>query len=94
MIDVVQPAETVATEKIDRIRGLPLAEVERPVDFIRAMGARLAVPRIVDMSNLAVEADEAARIVLESEQQLPLKLDLQMARDEHEIGCERPREGV
>ena len=68
MIDELQPDETVATEKIDRIRGFPLAEVERPVDFIRAIGARLAVPGIVDMSDLAVEADGVARIVLESVQ--------------------------
>ena len=52
----LQPGEVVVAEKIDRISRLPLAEAERLVASIRAKGARLAVPGVVDLSDLAAEA--------------------------------------
>jgi hypothetical protein len=53
------------------------------VGSIRSKGARLAVPGLVDLSEFATEADRVARIVLESVQELLLKLALQMARDDY-----------
>ncbi|RML92239.1 Stability/partitioning determinant, partial [Pseudomonas savastanoi pv. glycinea] len=50
MIEDLQPGEVVIAEKIDRISRLPLLETERLVDAIKAKGARLAVPGIVDLS--------------------------------------------
>ena len=61
---------------------------------IRAKGARLAVPGVVDLSDLAAELDGVAKIVLEAAQELLLKLALQMARDDHETRRERQRQGV
>ena len=84
----------VVAEKIDRISRLPLAEAEQLVNSIRAKGARLAVPGIVDLSELAAEAEGVAKIVLESVQELLLKLALQMARDDYETRRERQRQGV
>ncbi|WP_180273068.1 recombinase family protein, partial [Pseudomonas syringae] len=52
MIEDLQPEEVVIAEKIDRISRLPLVEAEKLVDAIRAKGARLAVPGIVDLSQL------------------------------------------
>jgi DNA invertase Pin-like site-specific DNA recombinase len=94
MIADLQPGEVVVAEKIDRISRLPLSEAEQLVASIRAKGARLAVPGLVDLSNLADEADGVARIVLESVQELLLKLALQMARDDYETRRERQRQGV
>ncbi len=94
MIDDLQPDEIVVAEKIDRISRLPLAEAERLVASIRAKGARLAVPGVVDLSDLAAEAQGVAKIVLESVQELLLKLALQMARDDYEDRRERQRQGV
>lgn len=94
MIDDLQPGEIVVAEKIDRISRLPLAEAERLVASIRAKGARLAVPGVVDLSDLAAEAQGVAKIVLESVQELLLKLALQMARDDYEDRRERQRQGV
>jgi DNA invertase Pin-like site-specific DNA recombinase len=94
MMADLQPGEVVVAEKIDRISRLPLAEAEKLVASIRAKGARLAVPGLVDLSDLADEADGVAKIVLMSVQELLLKLALQMARDDYETRRERQRQGV
>lgn len=94
MIADLQPGEVVVAEKIDRISRLPLAEAEKLVASIRAKGARLAVPGLVDLSDLADEADGVAKVVLMSVQELLLKLALQMARDDYETRRERQRQGA
>lgn len=94
MIADLQPGEVVVAEKIDRISRLPLAEAEKLVGSIRAKGARLAVPGLVDLSDFAAAVDGVAKIVLESVQELLLKLALQMARDDYETRRERQRQGV
>lgn len=94
MIADLQPGEVVVAEKMDRLSRLPLAEAEKLVVSIQAKGARLAVPGLVDLSELAAEADGVAKIVLESVQALLLKLALQMARDDYETRLERQRQGV
>jgi DNA invertase Pin-like site-specific DNA recombinase len=53
MIADLQPGEVVVAEKIDRISRLPLAEAEQLVSRIRATGAKLAVPGLVDLSGFA-----------------------------------------
>ena len=94
MIADLQPGEVVVAEKIDRISRLPLVEAQRLVDSIRSKEARLAVPGLVDLSEFATAADGVTRIVLESVQELLLKLALQMARDDYETHRERQRQGV
>jgi DNA invertase Pin-like site-specific DNA recombinase len=94
MVADLQPCEVVIAEKIDRISRLPLPEAERLVASIRAKGARLAVPGVVDLSDLAAEAQGVAKIVLESVQDMLLKLALQMARDDYEDRRERQRQGI
>lgn len=94
MIQDLQPGEVVIAEKIDRISRLPIAEAERLVGAIRAKGARLVVPGVVDLSELAAEANGTAKIVLESVQEMLLKLALQMAHDDYEDRRERQRQGI
>lgn len=94
MIADLQPGEVVVAEKIDRISRLPLAEAQRLVDSIRSKGAKLAVPGVVDLSEFVDEADSIAKIVLESVQEMLLKLALQMARDDYETRRDRQRQGV
>jgi DNA invertase Pin-like site-specific DNA recombinase len=94
MIADLQPGEVVVAEKIDRISRLPLPEAEQLVATIRATGAKLAIPGLVDLSDLAAESEGVARIVLESVQDLLLKLALQIARDDYETRRERQRQGV
>ena len=94
MIDDLQPGEVVIAEKIDRISRLPLAEAERLVNSIQAKGAKLAVPGVIDLSELAADADGVTKIVLESVQAMLLRLALQIARDDYEDRRERQRQGV
>ena len=89
MIADLQSGEVVIAEKIDRISRLPLAEAEQLVASIKAKGAKLVVPSLVDLSDLAGEADGIAKIVLQSVQDLLLKLALQLARDDYETRRER-----
>ncbi len=94
MIGDLQPGEVVIAEKIDRISRLPLPEAERLVASIQAKGARLAVPGVVDLSDLAAEAQGVAKIVLEAVQIMLFRLALQMARDDYEDRRERQRQGI
>lgn len=94
MVADLQPGEVVIAEKIDRISRLPLPEAERLVASIRATGARLVIPGVVDLSDLVAEADGVTKIVLESVQAMLLRLALQMARDDYEDRRERQRQGI
>jgi DNA invertase Pin-like site-specific DNA recombinase len=85
MISDLQPGEAVVAEKIDRISRLPLEDAEKLVASIRAKGARLAVPGVVDLAELAAGTQGVSRIVLESVQEMLLKLALQMAREQQGI---------
>ena len=93
MIADLQPDDVVIAECIDRISRLPLAEAEKLVASIRATGARLSVPGIVDLTDLAAAAEGVAKVVLESVQDMLLKLALQMARDDYEIRRKRQQQG-
>lgn len=94
MIDDLQPGEVVIAEKIDRISRLPLPEAERLVATIKATGAKLSVPGVVDLSELSADAQGVPKIVLESVQDMLLKLALQMAHDYYEDRRERQRQGI
>jgi DNA invertase Pin-like site-specific DNA recombinase len=84
----------VIAEKIDRISRLLLPEAELLISSIREKGARLAVPGVVDLSELAAETQGVAKIVLESVQEMLLKLALQIAHDDYQDRRERQRQGV
>lgn len=94
MIEDLQTGEVVIAEKIDRISRLPLVEAERLVASIRAKGARLAVPGVVDLSELAGEATGVAKVVLQSVQDMLMRVALQIARDDYEDRRERQRQGI
>ncbi len=94
MVADLQPGEVVVAEKIDRISRLPLPEAELLVATIRGKGARLAVPGIVDLSDLVADSSGVARIVLEAVQDMLLRVALQTARDDYETRRERQREGI
>lgn len=94
MIEDLQSGEVVVAEKIDRISRLPLPDAERLIGTIRAKGARLAVPGILDLSELVAGSDGVSRVVLEAVQDMLLRLALQTARDDYETRRERQREGI
>lgn len=94
MIADLQPGEVVIAERIDRISRLPLEQAEQLVQSIRDKGARLAVPGIIDLSELAATAKGVSRVVLNSVQDMLLRVALQIARDDYEERRERQRQGI
>ena len=80
MISDLQAGGTVIAEKIDRISRRPLPEAEDLVNAIRTKSAKLSIPGLVDLSDLAADANGMAKIVLEAVQELLLKIALQAAR--------------
>ncbi|WP_287414055.1 recombinase family protein [Ruminobacter sp.] len=52
LISELQPGDFVVAEKMDRISRLPIQDAERLIDQIRAKGARLLVPGIIDFSDI------------------------------------------
>jgi DNA invertase Pin-like site-specific DNA recombinase len=94
MIADLQPGEVVIAEKIDRISRLPLPEAEKLIATIRAKGARLAIPGVVDLSELTAASEDVAKVVLESVQDMLLRLALQMAHDDYETRRERQEQGI
>lgn len=94
MIADLQPDEVVIAEKIDRISRLPLPEAEKLIATIRDKGARLAIPGVVDLSELAAASEGVAKVVLESVQDMLLRLALQMAHDDYEVRRERQEQGI
>lgn len=83
----------IIAEHIDRITRLPLAEAEKLVNRIREKGAFLAIPGIINLSQIQTDSD-IAKIVLDSIQTMLLKIALQMARDDYEQRKKRQAAGI
>ena len=94
LIGDLQPGDVIVAEKIERISRLPLPEAECLVASIRANGAHLCVPGLVELTEFTTTPDAAAQIVWQSRQDLLLKLVLQLARDDDETRRDRQRAGV
>lgn len=71
-----------------------LTKAEQLIGPIKAKGAKLTILGTVYLSELAINKDGVARIVLESVQDMLLKVALQTARDDYEIRREWQRQGV
>lgn len=94
MISDLQPDEVVVAESMDRISRLPLKEAENLIEAIRATGARLAIPGVADLSEVAATMDGVPRIVVDAVQEMLLRVALQIARDDYESRRERQRQGI
>lgn len=94
LIADLQPGEIVVAEKLDRISRLPLPEAEKLIGTIKDKGAKLSVPGLVDLSDLAAESDGIPRIVIDSIQDMLMKIALQIAREDYETRRERQKQGI
>ncbi|WP_242120304.1 recombinase family protein [Sphingomonas sp. JXJ CY 53] len=92
MVDDLQPSEVVIAKKIDRISRLPLSEAELLVATIRGKGVRLAVPGIVDLSDLVADSSGVSTHRTGSGSGMLLRVALQTARDDYET--HRDRRGI
>ena len=73
---------------------LPLAEAERLIAAIKEKGARLSIPDVVDLSEVAADATGVTRIVIDAVQQMLLRIALQQAHDDYTSRRERQRQGI
>ncbi|MFN2349270.1 MAG: recombinase family protein [Thioalkalivibrio sp.] len=94
LISDLQPGEVVVCESVDRLTRLPLAEAERLVARIQEKGARLSIPGLVDLGDLAQDAEGITRVVIDATQDLLLKLALQVSHDDYQQRRRRQREGI
>lgn len=94
MIEDLQPGDVVIAEQMDRLSRGPLAEAERLVQTIRAKGARISVPGVVDLSDLSESVEGVARIILDETQKMILKVILQLANDDWANRRERQKQGI
>ena len=94
MIADLQPGEVVIAEKIDRISRLPLPQAEELISSIRDKGAILAIPGVVDLSELAKNTSGQSKIILDAVQDMLLKLALQAAHDDYQDRRQRQRQGI
>lgn len=94
MINDLDDGEVVIAEKIDRISRLPLAEAKKLIEAIKAKGAKLVVPGIIDLSQISSETDGVAKVVIDALQDMLLNIALQMANDEYETRRVRQKEGI
>ena len=74
MINDLQPDEVVIAEHIDRISRLPLDSALALINSIKERGAKLAIPGIVDLTELANANPVLRKVVLESVQDMLLKV--------------------
>lgn len=94
MIGDLQPGEVVIAERMDRISRLPLKEAEKLVESIKGKGAKLCVPGVLDLTDLAAESTGVAKIVLDAMQDLLLKLALHEAHENWVSRRETQRQGI
>lgn len=94
MLADLQNGDVVIAEKIDRLTRLPLDDAISLINSIKLKGAKLAIPGILDLSDLSSEATGVTKIVIDSMQELLLKISLQAARDDYETRRQRQKEGI
>ena len=95
LINDLQEGEVIIAENIDRISRLPLQDAMDLVNEIRGKGALLAIPNIIDLTELmTANQTELSKIIMTSIQDMLLKMSLQIARDDYELRRERQLAGI
>ena len=84
LIADLQPGDVIVAEHIDRITRLPLPEAEKLVRRIKEKGAFLSIPGIIDLGQIRTDSD-IAKIVVDSVQEMLLKIALQMAHEQEKL---------
>lgn len=94
MISDLQTGDVVIAEQMDRITRLPLDDAKQLIQTIKDKGARLAIPNVVDLSDLINTSEGVARVVLEAVQDMLLNLALQMAHEDYQSRRKRQKQGI
>lgn len=91
MLADLNAGDIIIAEHLDRITRLPLPEAEALMKKIKATGAVVSVPGLVDLPK--VEGGIAG-IVVDSMQEMMLKIALYQCRADWETRRERQRQGI
>ena len=95
MIADLKKGDVVIAESLDRISRLPVAEGEALIARITDKGAKIAVPDLIDLSEVIDNStDEMVRIVLEANQKMMLKIALHIARKDYEQRVTKQASGI
>lgn len=95
LISDLKKGDVVIAESLDRISRLPVAEGEALIARITEKGAKIAVPDLIDLSEVIDNSpDEMVRIVLEANQKMMLKIALHMARKDYEQRATKQASGI
>lgn len=95
LITDLQKGDVVIAESLDRISRLPVAEGEALIARITEKGAKIAVPDLIDLSDIiANSTDPLVQIVLEANQKMMLKIALHMARKDYEQRATKQASGI
>lgn len=94
LINDLQAGDVLIAEKLDRISRLPLEDALKLFKVIKDKGARVSVPGLIDLSELSGVASGIQKIVIDTVQELLMKIALQTARDDYETRRERQKQGI
>lgn len=94
MISDLQERDVIIAEKMDRISRLPIDEALELINSIKEKGAKLCIPDVLDLSEISSETSGVTKIVIDSMQDLLLKISLQVSRDDYETRRQRQKEGI
>lgn len=91
MIGELQEGDTIIAEHLDRITRLPMDKAEALMAEIKAKGATVSVPGLIDLPTIG---DERSAIVMEGMQAMLLKLALYQCRQDWETRRQRQAQGI
>lgn len=95
LIADLRKGDVVIAESLDRISRLPVAEGEALIARITEKGAKVAVPDLIDLTDIIASAtDPLVQIVLEANQKMMLKIALHMARKDYEQRASKQASGI
>jgi len=95
LIADLKKGDVVIAESLDRISRLPVAEGEALIARITEKGAKIAVPDLIDLTDIiASTTDPLVQIVLEANQKMMLKIALHMARKDYEQRASKQASGI
>jgi DNA invertase Pin-like site-specific DNA recombinase len=95
LIGDLKKGDVVIAESLDRISRLPVAEGEALIARITDKGAKIAVPDLIDLSEIIDNStDPLVQIVLEANQKMMLKIALHIARKDYEQRVTKQASGI
>lgn len=91
MLADLNEGDTIIAEHMDRLTRLPLPEAEALMEKIKAKGAKVSVPGLIELPKVG---EGVAEIVMDAMQAMLLKMMLYQCRADWETRRERQRQGI